>query len=80
MSNQKNETENNNTEHSSINFTTTDEAKRIGISTQPKDSKPAPPNRAPNSYFLFLMKFCHRNVTTCYGCGGKFYANGPQRC
>ena len=51
MSKQENETENNRTEHSSINFTTTDEARQIGILTQSKDSKPATSNPAPNSYF-----------------------------
>ena len=51
MSKQENETENNRTEHSSINFTTTDEATQIGILTQSKDSKPATSNPAPNSYF-----------------------------
>ena len=33
----------------------------------------------PNSYVLTPLKYCHRNVAKCYGCGGEFYINGyPQ--
>ena len=35
--------------------------------------QPKQPNPPPNSYIVTLLKFVHRNVSTCYNCGGKFY-------
>ena len=34
--------------------------------------QPKQPNPSPNGYIVTLLKFVHRNVSTCYSCGGKF--------
>ena len=38
---------------------------------QPKQRNPPP-----IGYILTLLKFFHRNVSTCYSCGGTFYHQG----
>ena len=38
--------------------------------------QPKQPNPPPNGYIVTLLKFVHRNVSTCYSCGGKFYHQG----
>ena len=38
---------------------------------QPKQLYPPP-----NGYIVTLLKFFHRNVSTCYSCGAKFYHQG----
>ena len=34
--------------------------------------KPSYPNPLPNKYVLGILKFCHKQVSVCYGCGCKF--------
>ena len=38
--------------------------------------QPKQPNPPPNGYIVTLLKFVHRNVSTCYSCSGKFYHQG----
>ena len=38
--------------------------------------QPKQPNPKPNGYIVILLKFVHRNASTCYSCGGKFYHQG----
>ena len=38
--------------------------------------QPKQPNLPPNGYIVTLLKFVHRNVSTCYSCGGKFHHQG----
>ena len=37
---------------------------------------PPPPNPSSNCYHLTLLKFCHRNVSKCYGCRDLFVTDG----
>ena len=33
------------------------------------------PNPPSNRFLATLLKFIHQNVSSCYGCNGKFYEN-----
>lgn len=35
-------------------------------------NQPSQPDPAPHCYQLTLLKCCHKNVTCCYGCGGRY--------
>ena len=37
---------------------------------------PKKPDPGTNGYMLYLLKFCHPKVYSCYGCGGKFFEQG----
>ena len=37
---------------------------------------PVYPNPPPNCYVLGILKFCHKNVSVCYGCGGRLQNYG----
>ena len=39
-------------------------------------SYPTFPNTPPNLYVIAILKYCHRNVSVCYGCSGRFRENG----
>ena len=39
-------------------------------------SYPTFPNRAPNSYVIAILKYCHKNVSVCYSYSGRFRENG----
>ena len=39
-------------------------------------SYPTFPNPPPNSYVIVILKYCHKNVSVCYGCSGRFRENG----
>ena len=39
-------------------------------------SYPTFPNPPPNSYVIAILKYCHKNVSVCYGCSGRFRENG----
>ena len=47
----------------------------IPVSTTSNLTLP-PPNPSPNCYHLTLLKFCHRNVSKCYGCRALFVSDG----
>ena len=34
------------------------------------------PDPLPGTYFIYILKYCHKNVAVCYGCSGSFYLNG----
>ena len=38
--------------------------------------QPKQPNSPLNGYIVTLLKFVHRNVSTCYSYGGKFHHQG----
>ena len=40
---------------------------------------PKYPDPSPNYYVVGILKFCHKNVSSCFGCGGNFKTNGYQR-
>ena len=39
-------------------------------------SYPTFPSPPPNSYVIVILKYCHKNVSVCYGCSGRFRENG----
>ena len=57
--------------------------KIVSQTPQPKYSRnqnltsyPTFPNPPPNSYVIAILKYCHKNVSVCYGCSGRFRENG----
>ena len=39
-------------------------------------SYPTFQNPLPNLYVIAILKYCHKNVSVCYGCSGRFRENG----
>ena len=39
-------------------------------------SYPTFPNPLPNLYVIATLKYCHKNVSVCYGCSRRFRENG----
>ena len=37
---------------------------------------PILPDPLPGTYLVYILKYCHKNVSVCYGCSGSFYLNG----
>ena len=56
--------------------------KIVSQTPQPKHSPnqnltsyPTFPNPPPNSYIIAILMYCHKNVSVCYGCSGRFREN-----